>query len=100
MMLLKRMNITDIKNIEDKIPDITNLAIKTTLNVKINEVKGEIPSITNLATTAPVIAGKNKIPNVGNLVKTADYNTKINDIEKNVLIMIMINVLLLQNLIS
>ena len=36
-----------IKNIEDKIPDITNLA-KTTLNAKINEVKGEISSITNL----------------------------------------------------
>ena len=30
MMLLK------IKNIEDKIPDITNLATKTTLNAKIN----------------------------------------------------------------
>ena len=26
-----------IKNIEDKIPDITNLATKTTLNAKINE---------------------------------------------------------------
>ena len=39
------------KNIEDKIPDITNLATKTTLNAKINEVKAEIPSITNLATT-------------------------------------------------
>ena len=38
-----------IKNIEDKIPDFTNLATKTTLNSKINEVKGEIPSITNLA---------------------------------------------------
>ena len=30
---------TKIKNIEDKIPDITNLAINTTLNAKINEVK-------------------------------------------------------------
>ena len=40
----------NIKNIEDKIPDITNLATKNTLNAKINEVKGEIPSITNLAT--------------------------------------------------
>ena len=28
-----------IKNIEDKIPDISNLATKTTLNIKINEVK-------------------------------------------------------------
>ena len=40
----------NIKNIEDKIPDITNLATKNTLNAKINEVKGEIPSTTNLAT--------------------------------------------------
>ena len=31
-----------IKNIEDKIPDITNVATKSTLNAKINEVKGEI----------------------------------------------------------
>ena len=54
-----------IKNIEDKIPDITNLATKITLNAKINEVKGEIPSITNLATNAV----ENKIPNVTNLVK-------------------------------
>ena len=30
-----------IKIIEDKIPDITNLATKATLNVKINEVKGD-----------------------------------------------------------
>ena len=28
-----------IINIEDKVPDITNLAAKTTLNAKINEVK-------------------------------------------------------------
>ena len=28
-----------IKNTEDKIPDITNLATNTTLNIKINEVK-------------------------------------------------------------
>ena len=36
-----------IKNVEDKMPDITNLATKTNTNAKINEVKGEIPSITN-----------------------------------------------------
>ena len=32
--------------IEDKIPDIINLATKTTLNAKINEVKSKITSIT------------------------------------------------------
>ena len=31
-----------IKNIEDKIPDITNLATNTSLNAKINEVKNLI----------------------------------------------------------
>ena len=41
-----------MKNIEDKIPDIANLATNTTLNTKIYEVKNEMPSVTtNLATT-------------------------------------------------
>ena len=37
-----------IKSIEDKIPDITNLATKTSLNTKINEVKNNIPNMTGL----------------------------------------------------
>ena len=71
-----------IKNIEDKIPDITNLATKTTLNAKTNEVKGEIPDITNLATKTALTAVENRIPGVSNLVKKTDYNKKINEIEK------------------
>ena len=46
----------NIKNIEDKIPDITNSATKTTLNAKISTVKGEIPNITNFATNASLNA--------------------------------------------
>ena len=34
-----------IKNIEDKIPDITNLATNDSLNAKMNEPKGEIPNL-------------------------------------------------------
>ena len=56
------------KNIEDKIPDIANLATKTTLNAKTNEVKGEIPSITNLATTNALTSVENRVPSVSNLV--------------------------------
>ena len=55
MMSLKKIYIYIIlrsKNIEEKIPDITNLATNASLNAKINEVKGEIPNITNLATNA------------------------------------------------
>ena len=43
MRLLKRLSIM-LKNMEDKIPDITNLATKTILNTKINEVKADMPS--------------------------------------------------------
>ena len=55
--------------IEDKIPNITNLAAKTILNTKVNEVKTEIPSISGLATTSALTVIENKIPNVRNLVK-------------------------------
>ena len=68
-----------IKNIEDKIPDIINLATKAIFNAKINEVKGEIPNITNLATTAALTAVA-----VYNLVKKTDYNTNVNEIEKKI----------------
>ena len=54
---------------EHKIPDATNLATKTTLNVKINEGKGKITSISNLATTTFLTTVGIKIPNVSNLVK-------------------------------
>ena len=53
-----------IKNIEDKIPDITNLATNASLNAKINEVIGERPGITNLAATAALTTAENKISNV------------------------------------
>ena len=57
-----------IKNIEDKILDISNLATRTILNTKIIEVKNEIPSITGLATTSALAAVENKIPSISNLV--------------------------------
>ena len=41
-----------IKDIEDKIPDITYLVTSMTLIAKINEAKNKIPSITNLVTNA------------------------------------------------
>ena len=70
-----------IKNIKDKIPDITNVATKATLNAKINEVKGEIPNLNNKTT---LNAAENKIPSVSNLVKKTNYNTKINEIENKI----------------
>ena len=73
-----------IKNIEDKIPDITNLATKTTLNAKINEVECEILNVANLATETTLTVVGNEIPSVSNLVTKTDYNTKINEVEKKI----------------
>ena len=50
-----------IKNIADKIINITNLATKTFLNTKINEVRTEIPRISGLASTSALTAVENKI---------------------------------------
>ena len=46
---------------------ITNLATKTTLNAKRNEIKAKISSITNLATTTALTGVENKTPDVSNL---------------------------------
>ena len=75
-----------IKNIEDKIPDISNVAGKTILNTKINEVKNEIPSIIGLATTSALTTVENKIPSISNLVKKkTDYDTKVGEIENKMI---------------
>ena len=104
MLLKKDLYNAKIKNIEGKIPGITNWATSTTLNAKINEfknvipgsihlatsatlnanikeVKGKIPIITNLATTATLTAVENEIPNVRDSVKKADYDAEIKDIK-------------------
>ena len=39
MLLKKNVYNSKIKNIEDKLPDITNLTTNTNLNAKINEFK-------------------------------------------------------------
>ena len=90
-----------INNIENKIPDITNLATKNTVNAKKNEVKDKIPSISGLATSSELTAVESKIPNVGNLVKKKlTVTQKLMKLKRKLLIIVIINTLLLQNLIS
>ena len=48
----KDVHNSKIKNIEDKIPHITNLATNASLNAKTDEVKSEISNITKLATVS------------------------------------------------
>ena len=54
---------------------------KFNYNTKITELENEIPDISNLATKTALNAFENKIPSVNNLVKKTDYNTKITDTE-------------------
>ena len=75
-------------------PIIANLATTVALNDKINEVKGEIPNITNLATTTALTA------DVSNLIKKLTITQKLVNLKITLLILIMINILLLQNLMS
>ena len=80
-----------MNGIKGEIPSIIDSFTNASLNAKINEVKSKIPNITELAattTTTVLIGNENKIPNLSNLVKKSDCNTKINQIEKKLLIMV------------
>ena len=89
-----------LNEVKDKIPNIINLATTAALNAKTNEVKNKTPNITNLASTTAFTAVENKILNVSNFDKKTHYNTKTNENEKKLLIIIVINILLHKNLIS
>ena len=71
---------TKITEIEDKIPDTTNVATKTALTA----LENKIPDISNLATKTALTTVENKIPDTNSLVKKSDYNTKITSIENNI----------------
>ena len=55
---------------------------KTDYNTKITELENKIPDIYNLATKTALTTVKNKISSTSNLVKKTDFNTKITEIEK------------------
>ena len=102
--LVEKVNNTDTsmtqtKQLENKIPNTTGLIKKTDYNVKITEIEGKVPSISGLATNTPLTAVEEKIPNVSSLVKEQIITQKLLEFKKNLLIMVMINILLIQNLI-
>ena len=96
VFILKTKYQTDKAELEKKIPDVTDFFKKT----KLTELESKIRDVSSSATTNALNAVGNKIPSVSSLVKKTDYHTKITEVEKkNILIMIMINILLLQSLI-
>ena len=65
-----------IKDIEDKVPILANVATNTALNAKISEAKNKIHCIPTLVTT-----------DVTDLVKKPDCNTKISEMEQKYLLL-------------
>ena len=85
-----------ITEIENKIPDISNLPTKTTLTsvenripnisglatkTELTTVENKIPNITNLATKTALTNLSNTVPDISTLIKKSDYDTKIREIE-------------------
>ena len=56
---------------------------KDVCNANIKNSEDKISDITNLATTTAVTAVENKMPDVSDLVNKNDYNRKSNRIKKN-----------------
>ena len=73
---------------------------KTNYNTKINELENKIPNISNLATKTALTAIENKIPNVSKLVKKQTIILKLQILKINLIIIIMKNILILQSLIN
>ena len=68
-------------------------------NAKVTKIEGKIPSISGLATDAALTAVENKIPNISRLVKKQIMTQKLLKLKRNLLTIIMINILQLQSLI-
>ena len=92
-------NDRDKSEIDNKIPDTSGLVKNTDYNAKITKIKGKIPSFSGLATNAALTVAGNKIPNISSLVKKQIITKKLLKLKRNLLIIIMINLLELQSLI-
>ena len=75
--MVKKLNAIDTRDLVKK-------------NAKIKDIVDKITSITNLATTAALTSVENKIPNVTDLAEKVNYDAKISQMEKNILLLLII----------
>ena len=88
--VLKTKYDTDKSELENKIPDISNLATKTALTT----VENKIPDVSNLATKTALNTVENKIPDISDLVKKKTIILKLQKLKINLIIILMINILI------
>ena len=74
---------------------MTDLVKKT----KSTELENKIPDVSSLATKTELTVVENKIPSVSSLVKKQTMTQQLLSFKRNLLIIIMTNILLLQSLI-
>ena len=87
------------QNQKKKILDNSGLVKKTDYNIKLTELENKIPDVSNLATKTALTAVENKIPSASNLVKKQTITQKLLILKINLIIIIMTNILQLQSLI-
>ena len=93
--VLKTKYQTNKTELEEKIFDVTDFVKKT----KVTELENKIPDVSSLVTKTPLTAIENKIPSVSSAAKKQTMTQKLMSLKRNLLIIIMINILQLQSLI-
>ena len=76
----------DLSKLSDVVKN--DVVKKTDYNAKITEIENKIPDISNLATKTALNIVKNKILDTSGLLKKTDYNTEIMKIEGKILILV------------
>ena len=96
--VLKTTYNTDQVELQNKIPDVSNLVKKT----KLTELEKKIPDLSNLATKTGIITVENKIPLVKKylLLKKQTIILKLQKLKINLMTIIMTNILIRKSLIN
>ena len=96
--VLKTMYNTDKAELQNKIPDVSNLVKKT----KLTELEKKIPDLSNLATKTGLITVENKIPLVKKylLLKKQTIILKLQKLKRNLMTIIKTNILIRKSLIN
>ena len=102
-----KLEIDKLKNISANLNNLKSKVYKLDVDelvpvpVDLSKLKDKIPDITNLANKTTLTVVEHKLPNVSNLVKKFSITQKLMKLKRKLLIMIIVTrILLLQNLIS
>ena len=84
-----KLDIDKLKPLPDDVSKLSNevtneVVKKTDYNAKITEIENKIPNISNLATKTSLNTVQNKIPDTSGLIKKTDYNAKVTEIEDKI----------------